>query len=122
MRKKADLANMVGISTAESQSQRVETILIEPRSFSQSQCSQSAASLILPFLFAIVWALCTCQLYVPPLYPRTWCVIVTVHSCKTRCMTHTSVTFVTDITLNMTHTSQNIDTQHAKIDAHQSQK
>lgn len=39
MRKKADLANMVGISTAESQSQRVETILIEPRSFSQSQCT-----------------------------------------------------------------------------------
>ena len=38
-RKKADLANMVGISTAESQSQRVETMLIEPRSFSQSQCT-----------------------------------------------------------------------------------
>ena len=38
-RKRADLANMVGISTAESQSQRVETILIEPRSFSQRQCT-----------------------------------------------------------------------------------
>ena len=38
-RKRADLANMVGISTAESQSQRVETMLIEPRSFSQRQCT-----------------------------------------------------------------------------------
>jgi len=36
-RKKSDLAQMVGISAAESQSQRVETRLIEPRSFSQSQ-------------------------------------------------------------------------------------
>lgn len=35
--KKSDLAQMVGISAAESQSQRVETRLIEPRSFSQSQ-------------------------------------------------------------------------------------
>ena len=34
---KSDLAQMVGISAAESQSQRVETRLIEPRSFSQSQ-------------------------------------------------------------------------------------
>jgi len=36
-RKKSDLAQMVGISAAESQTQRVETRLIEPRSFSQSQ-------------------------------------------------------------------------------------
>lgn len=36
-RKKSDLAQMVGISAAESQSQRVETRLIEPRTFSQSQ-------------------------------------------------------------------------------------
>jgi len=36
---KSDLAQMVGISQAESQSQRVETRLIEPRSFSQSQCT-----------------------------------------------------------------------------------
>tara|TARA_R110000751_G_scaffold32992_3_gene82421 strand:+ start:231 stop:1787 length:1557 start_codon:yes stop_codon:yes gene_type:complete len=38
-RKRADLARMVGISAAESQSQRVETRLIEPRSFSQSQAT-----------------------------------------------------------------------------------
>jgi len=38
-RKKADLAQMVGISAEESQSQRVETRLIEPRSFSQSQAT-----------------------------------------------------------------------------------
>jgi len=37
--KKSDLAQMVGISAAESQSQRVETRLIEPRSFSQSQAT-----------------------------------------------------------------------------------
>ena len=36
---KSDLAQMVGISASESQSQRVETRLIEPRSFSQSQCT-----------------------------------------------------------------------------------
>lgn len=36
---KSDLANMVGIQSSESQSQRVETRLIEPRSFSQSQCT-----------------------------------------------------------------------------------
>mgnify|MGYP003113351942 CR=1 FL=1 len=36
---RADLARMVGISAAESQSQRVETRLIEPRSFSQSQAT-----------------------------------------------------------------------------------
>ena len=39
MKRRADLANMVGISAAESQSQRVETRLIEPRSFSQSQAT-----------------------------------------------------------------------------------
>ena len=39
MSKRADLARMVGISAAESQSQRVETRLIEPRSFSQSQAT-----------------------------------------------------------------------------------
>ena len=38
-RKKSDLAQMVGISASESQSQRVETRLIEPRSFSQSQAT-----------------------------------------------------------------------------------
>ena len=38
-RRRADLANMVGISAAESQNQRVETRLIEPRSFSQSQAT-----------------------------------------------------------------------------------
>tara|TARA_R110000744_G_scaffold9902_1_gene31364 strand:- start:2004 stop:3533 length:1530 start_codon:yes stop_codon:yes gene_type:complete len=36
---KSDLAQMVGISAQESQSQRVETRLIEPRSFSQSQAT-----------------------------------------------------------------------------------
>lgn len=36
-KRKSDLAQMVGISAAESQTQRVETRLIEPRSFSQSQ-------------------------------------------------------------------------------------
>tara|TARA_R110000744_G_scaffold101612_2_gene195866 strand:+ start:1431 stop:2984 length:1554 start_codon:yes stop_codon:yes gene_type:complete len=39
MSRRADLARMVGISAAESQSQRVETRLIEPRSFSQSQAT-----------------------------------------------------------------------------------
>lgn len=39
MNKRADLANMVGISQAESQSQRVETRLIEPRSFSQGSAT-----------------------------------------------------------------------------------
>ena len=39
MKRRADLARMVGISAAESQSQRVETRLIEPRSFSQSQAT-----------------------------------------------------------------------------------
>ena len=39
MSKRADLATMVGISAAESQSQRVETRLIEPRSFSQTQAT-----------------------------------------------------------------------------------
>ena len=38
-RKRPDLARMVGISAAESQTQRVETRLIEPRSFSQSQAT-----------------------------------------------------------------------------------
>ena len=36
---KSDLANMVGISSSESQNQRVETRLIEPRSFSQRQAT-----------------------------------------------------------------------------------
>ena len=39
MSKRADLARMVGISASESQSQRVETRLIEPRSFSQTQAT-----------------------------------------------------------------------------------